>query len=454
MLSAGSVKGEFIIDDSQFNEASKRAIGSSKNVEGSFGKMTKSLFTANALFALASKALTGLINVGKQSIREFVNQEKAVAQLNATLASTNNAIGMSSEELQKLAGSLQDTTTYADDAILGAENLLLTFTKIGKDVFPETTQAVLDMSTALGTDLKTSALQIGKALEYPIEGLTSLQRVGVRFTDSQKDMIKTLVESGNQMEAQKMILTELETKFGGSAIAVRDTFGGSLEALKNINGDVLESLGMLASVVGRDLVEEMIKGSTAIRDWLNNATHFAVLMDVIQGIFEGIKAPFEVLNELWKVLTGETKDANKEFDPLLVILQGISLAFVITGKAIAMVVTLFADVIAGLKDIGKQASELWKALSGEQTWVQSWENIKAIDEAGWQTKKELWSNFGKDFIKDITDITTQTVEENQKAQDTLNYNTKKSQKELTTTVVGETIERNKKVSKEEEEAAK
>ena len=43
-----------------------------------------------------------------------------------------------------------------------------------------------------------------------------LSRVGVQFSQAQRDVIKLLVESGHLLEAQDIILRELETEFGGS----------------------------------------------------------------------------------------------------------------------------------------------------------------------------------------------------------------------------------------------
>jgi len=100
-----------------------------------------------------------------------------------------------------MADSLQRVTTFDDEAITGAQSLLLTFTKIGRDVFPEATRTVLDMSQALGQDLKSSSIQLGKALNDPITGITSLTRVGVTFTAEQKKLIESLVKTGQVAEA-------------------------------------------------------------------------------------------------------------------------------------------------------------------------------------------------------------------------------------------------------------
>lgn len=200
-------------------------------------------------FALGTAAVEGLragfrflSGVVTDSIREFEEQQLAVAQLNAVLRSTNNAAGLTSKELIAMADSLAKTTLYADDMVLSAQNMLLTFTNITKDIFPDTIAAVLDMSTALGQDLKSSAIQLGKALNNPIEGVSALQRVGVSFNNAQQEMIETMVKSGRTMEAQRFILAELQKEFGGSAKGAYEAASSVTKLQKNIT-ELKEGIG-------------------------------------------------------------------------------------------------------------------------------------------------------------------------------------------------------------------
>lgn len=204
----------------------------------------------------------GLVNGLKESYAAFEEQRKVAAQTEATLKSTGNAAGVTSEQVSELASALESQTNYSDDSIQSAENLLLTFTKINKDIFPETTELVLDMSTALGQDLKSSAIQIGKALQDPINGVTALRRVGVAFTESQQEQIKALVESGRAMEAQRMILAELKTEFGGSAKALVDPISQMQNALNNLQ----ENIGASVSPTIKGLAGEL----TALLNSINS----------------------------------------------------------------------------------------------------------------------------------------------------------------------------------------
>lgn len=176
-------------------------------------------------------------------VRNTIESENALAQLNATLASTKGAAGLTSAEIVSMAQGLQKVTTFGDDAIIAMESQLLTFTKLGKDVVPAATEAILDLATKMGGDLKGATVQIGKALNDPINGITALTKVGVTFNDAQKETIRTMVEMGDVAGAQSLILQELQTEFGGSARAARDTFGGAITALQNAFGDLLEGSG-------------------------------------------------------------------------------------------------------------------------------------------------------------------------------------------------------------------
>lgn len=202
---------------------------------GLAGMVTQFLGTAAAI-AVFQQAIEFSINAAAEA-------ERVDAQLGAVLTSTGGAAGMARDELEELATSLSRVSTYDDEAIKSSEALLLTFTKVGSDVFPEATQAILDMSTALGTDLQSATLQVGKALNDPIKGITALSRAGVSFTKEQKDLIKSLVESGRTMEAQKIILDELSKEFGGSATAAAETYEGQIKQLKNEVGNLGEAFG-------------------------------------------------------------------------------------------------------------------------------------------------------------------------------------------------------------------
>jgi len=172
-----------------------------------------------------------------------MGQRYAESKLNAVLKATGHAAGYTMEELKGMAAGLQKVTTFGDETVMSGMAILATFKNVRGEAFERTTKAALDMSTIMGTDLKSSMLMLGKALNDPVANLSALSRSGVQFNEQQKEMIKELVLSGDLMTAQGIILEELESQFGGAAEAAGGPFKKALGQLKNVWSDLLEEIG-------------------------------------------------------------------------------------------------------------------------------------------------------------------------------------------------------------------
>ncbi len=254
----------------------------------------------------------GIAGTVRAVVDATIEQENALRQLDARLKSTSGAAGLTRKELVDLASSLEAVTTFSEAAIIESENLLLTFTKIGRDVFPAAQEAVLNMSVALSTDLKSSAILVGKALNDPILGVSALGRSGVQFSVQQKAMIKSLVDTGQAAKAQTLILAELQTQFGGAARTARDTFGGALSGLKIAFGKLLEGSG--------GSVNDATKSINKLADTLNSEETKAGFAAMVSGIFSVAKGAADaivVLTGLANIVKQKfTTDANKSADGL------------------------------------------------------------------------------------------------------------------------------------------
>lgn len=203
-----------------------------------------------ALSSVGAAVSLGSVATALKYVFNETNQQQVVTQqLNAVIKSTSMIAGVTSESAIQLAESLSKVSRFDDDVILGAENMLLTFTNVGQNVFPEATKAILDMSVALGQELKETTMQVGKALQSPVEGMAALQRVGVRFSDSQKEVVRQLVETGKSAEAQKMIIAELNNEFGGSAQANLETWGSKFQKIIQGVAYGAKSLGTMATMI-------------------------------------------------------------------------------------------------------------------------------------------------------------------------------------------------------------
>lgn len=219
----------------------------------SFGQRFKSSITTIGL-GLGTALAAGIGSFAVISAKSLARIERINAQTVTAIESTGGAARVSAKHVEDLAGALENLTATEAESIQQGANFLLTFTNIrngvGKSnqIFDRTVRAMTDMSRAMDKtggvvlDTRTQALQLGKALNDPVKGITALQRVGVSFTEGQKKQIKALVDSGKTMKAQKLILRELEKEFGGSGEAFAKTTTGRIELAKHAIGTFGEAI--------------------------------------------------------------------------------------------------------------------------------------------------------------------------------------------------------------------
>jgi hypothetical protein len=269
----------------EFDRASNSIIKGANKVNSSFASLTKGVIGL-------SSAFLGFQTI-KLATEAFITQEKAVNQLNAVLKATGGVVGRTSEQLQDMAKALQDVTTFGDEAIIEAQKIVLTFKGIRNEIFDRTIPAILDLSQVFGTDLKGQAIQVAKALEDPIKGLSALSRVGITFSQDQKDTIKALAETNKIAEAQTLILEALESQSKGAANAYRNTFGGSVIALNNAFGDLLETITSTSvETTGAVAVIQILERTIVkMSENINRA------QGEISDFSEGVKVVFTVLTE-------------------------------------------------------------------------------------------------------------------------------------------------------------
>lgn len=255
---------EVVVEYVAKTDGLKKGLSEAESASKSTGDKIKGMGKA-AVVAAGAAGVGALIATFKVGIDEFSQAAKVGAQTQAVITSTGGAAKVSAKHVEDLAGALMQKSGVDDEAIQSGENLLLTFKGIrneagkGNDVFDQTTKAALDMSVAMGTDVTTSAMQLGKALNDPVKGMTRLQKVGVTFTDAQKAQGKALEDSGHHLEAQKIILQELQSEFGGSAEAAGKTLPGQLNILKqnfnNLAGSMVGTLAPALAMVGKFLTQ-------------------------------------------------------------------------------------------------------------------------------------------------------------------------------------------------------
>ncbi|WP_310391575.1 hypothetical protein [Hymenobacter sp.] len=249
------------------------------------------LFTGGGILGLVQQVF-GFLSSAKD---EFQGSAKASADLEATLLATKNAAGLTAAEIRAIGEARAKVTLFDDDETNRASAMLLTFKNVKKGVFEDAIPAIQDLATKMGgdgpADMKGASIQLGKALNAPLTGITALTRVGVTFTDQQKEQIAAMVKAGDVAGAQRVILAELNSEFGGSAEAARKAAGG-MATLTMRWGEMKETVGGVVSGVLNDFSQwlgRVLDEAQPLVDLLADigaefATYYREVMDVVEGM--------------------------------------------------------------------------------------------------------------------------------------------------------------------------
>jgi len=293
---------------------------------------------------------------------------------------TGGAAGFTAKELNKMAAGLQKITGIGDEKILKDVTLqFLTFSKIAGTAFERAQVAALDLAAVLGTDVKSIAIQLGKALEDPIKGISALSRSGIIFTDQQKKQIKVMAESNDLLGAQGIILDEIEAKYGGQAKALEDATSG-MGRFASAVGDLLEKIGTpIFSAIG-----SIFGGLTSTIETLSGAMETNVdKWETTKSNVESLDSKLPSLIKTYDELKGKTTLNKDEQTKLNTTIQAIA-------GLLPQAVTEY-DKYGKALDINKtKVYELWTA----------------------ERKRLQWLN--RDAIEDIKDSIS-TLEDEQKA---------------------------------------
>jgi hypothetical protein len=228
---------------------------------GAFGKGIKTL--AGPLAGLAPAfGIAGIIEFADRSIQAFQESQAALANVEAGLKSTGNAIGITGKQFSEMAARAQEVGIFEDDTIMqNATAQLLTFGSIGKNNFERVQNAAMDVAAKLngvavtGENLKGISIMMGKAMDDPVRGMGAMRKAGLQFDQQQENMIKTMALSGNKHGAQVLMLKEIERLYGGTSVALGKTDKGMEIIAKNKMGDTMENIGEQLAPIKAQLFE-------------------------------------------------------------------------------------------------------------------------------------------------------------------------------------------------------
>ncbi|HDR1816954.1 TPA: phage tail length tape measure family protein [Pasteurella multocida] len=320
MNQISNLKIKLTAETAKFTEEINKA----RNSLGKLGKAKGSIdLTKVALRGLAvtagvvATAFAAVSAAAVQGISIYAETERYMARTEAQLKATGAAVGFTASELDKFARSVAMNTLASTDGIRNAMSVLMTFKSVTGDIFKQTISLAQDLAEVFKTDVASEARNLGRALETPTEAVSILKRKGIELSESQQELIKKFVESGEKAKAQELILHELQKRVGGAGqAAANDTVTGALDTLGQVTQELKEEFAKATGIT--DIFKKSVNGLAKAFLWLTETMRGPSLEDHITTLEKELdvleKSKKSLEEKLSKTDDSESKDILKARD--------------------------------------------------------------------------------------------------------------------------------------------
>lgn len=248
--------------------------------------------------ALAGYA-AGIVSVGtalktiKNGLEVFADAERKIKRFDAIINSTGETAGFTANQLSEMAQNAAGNNNSMADVgdIEQGIGKLLTFQNVNNAVFERAITLATDLAEVWGDDVSGAAFDLGDALNDPINEMEALAEKGIRFTDAEKELVKSLWESGQRFEAQSLILDKVNEKVGGAAKNAAEGLAGAWDETTKKWTAFTKAVGEQASPT----VEKLIGFANKVLDIFTDAVKgdgLGSIEEQIKSIEEKIKREY------------------------------------------------------------------------------------------------------------------------------------------------------------------
>lgn len=336
-----------------------------------------------AAFTVGIAALS--ITLSK-AFKSFVQTEATLVKFDNTIRATGRNFETTLEDMDGAAERLARRTLLSLGEARDGLGQALTFTNIPTDQIERFGNIAADVAAGLNKDFKGTVTSIAKALQAPASALDGLGRAGQFFSKGQRQVLQSLVDSGNAAKSTELILSTLEARFKG--IGTAKGISGALDSLEidlqlfresifttsnaaESVATVIDKMGAalrsitgefsLASKLGQELSKVAILLGDAFDFVSNNIESFKTGIKflgqaIVAARISSILAPLAAINISLKAVTTSSKSA-----AAAMVLFKNAAKFLI-GGAILIAVQKLNDKIFGLQEGVSSLGNLWITL--------------------------------------------------------------------------------------------
>lgn len=238
------------------------AAGAGGDVSGlseQFGGLTESIgdvsFAGSDLLGtigslgLGATGIGALTAAGLSFVDSFGEAEAAAERVGIIIDNTGGAAGVTADEVASLATEIQGYSHFSDEAILSGASLVLGFENIrnagpgAEAIFTRLIKVGADYAAFTDSDVTAATQRFGRALNDPVRGMSLLRRAGILFTAEQQALVTSLVESGDTVGAQDVLISSLEHRYQGTAERLGELTSGAVPEAKEAFDELAETLG-------------------------------------------------------------------------------------------------------------------------------------------------------------------------------------------------------------------
>lgn len=339
MANIRTLKLNLLADVSNFN----------KELGGVQGKLKGFQNSLKQAGQVATVALGGLAAAGFTAVRAA--EEVAVANARLDNILTSMGYADATKRVTDYAQALEVSTAVDAEVIKLTQAKLATFKNLTATVgtaegaFDRATKAALDMAAAGFGTAEGNAVQLGKALEDPIKGITALAKSGITFTKDQKNLIKAMIETSDASAAVAVGIFDTEAAYNSfvkeavkANMSAEDIAKTLTQDLTPAEKQLFDELRTTSDMLGaQEMVLEAIEmqvGGTAAATATSSAKMALALGNVKEAIGAGLLPVFTQLSD--KIV---------QFTPFLEANAG---TFVKVGAAIAVVAVAVKTLQLGI----------------------------------------------------------------------------------------------------------
>ncbi len=375
----------------------KQKIGEAQSrVDGMSGKMQAVGAGMMKVGGALSLAVTApILLMGKMGMEELNEIQAAHAQTEAAIKNVGAGSLVSAGHIEKQAAALQQLSGFDDQAVQGAENLLLRFgnlnvkTKEGAAAFDRAGKLAVDMGVSMGGP-ESAAKALAKGLADPMNNMAKLGKAA-GLTKPQMASLKHEMEAAHSpAQKQAILMSALEQKYNGAGAAAGGTMAAKVAVMKD------QLAGAAAGIVSQmlpamtNLVEFVSKLTAKFSDMSPHAQRITAVLVVIAA------AAGPVL-----IVMGSIATAVGALIPVFAAVGPIATAMwvAITGPIGLVILAILAVVAIGVvlykhwDEIQAFAASIWGSIKdtisgivdGIVAWLKgAWDSITATIHGVWE----------------------------------------------------------------------